>query len=80
VKRYGTPVLIFGDYAYNQPAPWLGLAAGDSSAVVSEEELAGALDPNLTVIAARAAPANESTRWQSFLALNLMPARRVNGS
>jgi len=76
VKRYGTPVLIFGDYAYDQPAPWLGLVAGDPSAVVSAEELTGALGPNLTTIAARAAPATDSVRWRSFLALNSMPSRR----
>lgn len=69
VKEYGTPVLIFGDYAYGQPAPWLGLATGDSSAVVSDQELGDALAPNLVVIAERAGPGSEQERWQAFLAL-----------
>jgi hypothetical protein len=76
VKRCGTPVLIFGDYAYNQPAPWLGLVTDDSLATVSADELTGALDPNLTTIAERAAPASDLTRWRSFLALNRMPTSR----
>lgn len=70
VKEYGTPVLIFGDYAYGQPAPWLGLVNGNDDAVVSDAELGAALSPNLTVIAERAGPENPRERWQAFLALN----------
>ncbi len=69
VKEYGTPVLIFGDYAYGQPAPWLGLATGDRSAVVSSGELRGALSPNLTLIAERGGAKGDSERWQAFLAI-----------
>lgn len=69
VKEYGTPVLIFGDYAYGEPAPWLGLATGDSSAVVSLGELGEALSPNLSLIAERGGAKGDSERWQAFLAL-----------
>jgi L,D-transpeptidase catalytic domain len=69
VKVYGTPVLIFGDYAYGEPAPWLGLATGDSSATISPEELNEALTPNLAVISERAGANDDSERWQAFLAL-----------
>jgi hypothetical protein len=71
VKVYGTPVLIFGDYAYGQPAPWLGLITGDSSATISATELGDALTPNLTTISERAGPSDDSERWQAFLALAL---------
>jgi hypothetical protein len=54
VKRYGTPVLIFGDWDYRLPAPWLGLAEGDSRAYVTEWELAAALAPNLQTVLDRA--------------------------
>jgi len=71
VKVYGTPVLIFGDYAYGQPAPWLGLVTGDSSATVSADEMSQALTPNLSVIAERSGPNDEAERWQAFLSLAL---------
>lgn len=60
VKRYGTPVLIFGDWEDNLAAPWLGLADGDARARVSDWELATALAPNLeTVLARTVVPATE---------------------
>jgi hypothetical protein len=69
VKVYGTPVLIFGDYAYGEPAPWLGLVTGDTSATVSADELGQALAPNLSLIAERSGPNDETERWQAFLSL-----------
>jgi len=75
VKVYGTPVLIFGDYAYGQPAPWLGLTTGDSSAVISTGELSEALAPNLTTIAERAGPSDDSERWRAFLTLATLSTR-----
>ena len=54
MKRYGTPVLIFGDWDYRGPAPGLGLADGDTRAEVTEWELAAALAPNLETMLERA--------------------------
>ncbi len=54
VTRYGTPVLIFGDWDYDLPAPWMGLAEGDSRARVSQGELDAALSPNLQTVLDRA--------------------------
>ena len=71
VKVYGTPVLIFGDYAYGQPAPWLGLTTGDPAAMISAQELSEALTPNLTTIAERAGPNDDSERWHAFLSFAL---------
>jgi hypothetical protein len=68
VKQYGTPVLIFGDYRYGAPAPWIGLAAGNSQAVVSGDELDSALTPELATIYDRA-PDGETEEWQAFLSL-----------
>lgn len=71
VKVYGTPVLIFGEYPYGQPAPWLGLTTGDPAATVSADELGEALGPNLETIAGRAGPNSDTERWQAFLSLAL---------
>jgi hypothetical protein len=75
VKVYGTPVLIFGDYAYGEPAPWLGLTTEDRHATVSSEELTEALSPDLTIIAERAGPSDEAEEWRAFLALAAMSTR-----
>ena len=69
VKVYGTPVLVFGDYAYGQPAPWLGLTTGDSAATISSTELAEALGPNLALITGRAGANDASEQWQAFLSM-----------
>ena len=69
VKVYGTPVLIFGDYGYGQPAPWLGLVTGDSSATISSTELGEALSPNLALVTERAGANDDSERWQAFLTM-----------
>jgi L,D-transpeptidase catalytic domain len=75
VKVYGTPVLIFGDYAYRQPAPWLGLTTDDPAATVSPAELNEALSPNLTIVAERAGPSGETEKWRAFLALASLSTR-----
>jgi hypothetical protein len=67
VKVYGTPVLVFGDYAYGQPAPWLGLTTGDSAATISSTELAEALGPNLALITERRG--EYAWQWQAFLSM-----------
>jgi hypothetical protein len=69
VKVYGTPVLIFGDYAYGEPAPWLGLTTGESTAMISTGELSDALAPNLSLITERSGANDDSERWHAFLTL-----------
>jgi hypothetical protein len=67
VKRYGTPVLIFGDWDYSQPAPWLALAEAGPRARVSAAELEADLAPALDTIDRRASPAGAAERWQAFV-------------
>ena len=55
VKRYGTPVLIMGDYAYDAPAPWLGLPVDPRADQVTQVEVETALAPHREVILARSA-------------------------
>jgi hypothetical protein len=47
VKRYGTPVLVTGDYDYSAPAPWLALAEDPTADRVTAVELEVALLPYL---------------------------------
>lgn len=62
VKRYGTPVLVFGDWERGAPAPWLDLADGGGRSHVSSWELGAALAPQLEQLLSRAAdPATEVT-------------------
>ncbi len=51
---YGTPVLVFGDYAYGQPAPWKKLESDPKAATVSIAEIEEALQKHLPTIEARA--------------------------
>ncbi len=53
VKRWGTPVLVFGEYDYASRAPWLDLPADPSAARVTGAELEQALEPHLAVLAER---------------------------
>jgi lipoprotein-anchoring transpeptidase ErfK/SrfK len=39
VEAYGTPVIVFGKYAYGKPAPWKHLATDYSAASVTVSEL-----------------------------------------
>jgi hypothetical protein len=59
VKRYGTPVLVFGDWQTGAPAPWLGVVDGDPRAAVSSWEVAAALAPHIEEVAARPQAAPE---------------------
>jgi L,D-transpeptidase catalytic domain len=56
VKEYGTPVLVMGDYDYDAPAPWTGLAQNPGADRLTIEEVENALQPNLGVIATRSPP------------------------
>jgi hypothetical protein len=51
---YGTPVIVFGDYAYDAPPPWKQLPADPTAASVDLTELRAALEPHIAVIAERA--------------------------
>lgn len=48
----GTPVLLFGDYAWGKPGPWRRLATDPAAASVSGDELQGELGPVLEKIKA----------------------------
>ena len=61
VKRYGTPVLIMGDYAYDAPAPWLGLPVDPRADQVTQVEVETALSPHTPVILSRAGSALPGT-------------------
>jgi L,D-transpeptidase-like protein len=63
VSAYGTPVLVFGDYDYGRPAPWLALASDPSVALVGQEELAEALAPNIDTITNRIRPGSADRWW-----------------
>ena len=54
VLFYGTPVIVFGDYTYDAPAPWKRLADDPLAASVALTEVQAALEPQVEVIAARA--------------------------
>ena len=49
---YGTPVIIFDEYAYGQPPPWKRLTADPKAASVSADEIEKLLNKDLPVIAA----------------------------
>jgi L,D-transpeptidase catalytic domain len=53
VTRYGTPVLVFGDYDYTAPPPWQRLAEDPSADRLTAIEVELALQPNLQIIAQR---------------------------
>ena len=50
---YGTPVIIFDEYAYGQMPPWKRLPADPKAASVSMEEIEKLLSKHLPVISAR---------------------------
>jgi L,D-transpeptidase catalytic domain len=52
IKRYGTPVLVMGEYDYGAPAPWLALAEDPLADSVSTAEVGAALGPYLESLAA----------------------------
>ena len=54
ILAQGTPVVIFGDYAYEQPAPWKRLIEDPLAATVSVGEVDAALHDLLPVILERA--------------------------
>ncbi len=54
ILAYGTPVLIFGDYPYDQPPPWKRLIEDPQVATVSAGEIEKALRDHLATILERA--------------------------
>lgn len=54
IVLHGTPVIVFGDYAYDAPPPWKRLADDPLAARVPVTEVQAAVDPHIQVIAARA--------------------------
>jgi len=61
VKRYGTPVLVMGDYDYAAPAPWLGLPANPRADQLDPSEVDRALAPHAATILARSAAPTPGT-------------------
>lgn len=53
IAAYGTPVVIFGDYAYGAKAPWKNLIESARATDVSVEEIEAALQRNLPIIQAK---------------------------
>lgn len=53
VTQYGTPVLVFGDFDYSAPAPWLRLAEDPGADRLTAVEVEIALLPYLETIAQR---------------------------
>lgn len=54
VEIYGTPVVVFDDYAFDQPPPWLRLAEDPTATAVTLDEIQRALQPHQAVIEDRA--------------------------
>ena len=61
VKRYGTPVLVMGDYDYAAPAPWLGLPANPRADQLDPSAVDSALAPHAATILARSAAPTPGT-------------------
>ena len=55
VEVYGTPVLIFGDYDFGQPAPWTRLVENPAATEVTLEEIRTAFEPHRQTLAERRA-------------------------
>ncbi len=54
ILAYGTPVIIFGDYSYEEKAPWQRLAHDPAATVISIAEIDGVLNKYSAPIANRA--------------------------
>lgn len=50
---YGTPVIVFGEYDYDQPPPWTHLVENPRAATVSSSELEATLDRYLWALLER---------------------------
>jgi len=53
ILAHGTPVIIFGDYRYDRPAPWKKLLEDPQGATVAQEEIDAAVDKHLAVVTQR---------------------------
>lgn len=60
VEIYGTPVVVFDDYAFDAPAPWLRLTEDSAATTVTLDEIHRTLQPYKAVIEERAAA---RARW-----------------
>jgi len=54
ILAYGTPVVIFGDYAYDQPPPWKRLVEDPKAATVTPQEVEAASREHLPTLLERA--------------------------
>ena len=53
VEVYGTPVVVFGEYDFEQPGPWTRLATEPTATDVTLDEITRALNPHREAIAER---------------------------
>jgi hypothetical protein len=60
IEVYGTPVVVFDDYAFDQPAPWQALPENPAATTIALEEIQRSLEPHKPVIEERAAA---RARW-----------------
>jgi hypothetical protein len=56
IEAYGTPVLVFGDYDYDQPGPWSTLPDNPEATAVTLDEIRRALEPHRETLIARRRP------------------------
>ncbi len=55
VEIHGTPVLVFDDYAFDAPAPWLKLPQDAAATTITRDAIESALQPHKATIEERAA-------------------------
>lgn len=53
-RVYGTPVIVFGEYAYDETPPWLLVAEDPSAGLVPPEEVSGVVQRYVGVLEERA--------------------------
>jgi hypothetical protein len=54
IERYGTPVIVFGDFDYDAPAPWTRLADDPRATEIALDELRREIDRHRALIDERA--------------------------
>jgi hypothetical protein len=54
ILAYGTPVVVFGDYNYNQKPAWKSLTEDPNAAMISVKDIEGVLSKDLSAIELKA--------------------------
>lgn len=63
IEVYGTPVVVFDDYAFDAPAPWLRLPEDPRATLLTAEHIQAALQPHKATIDERAATRSAYVRF-----------------